>query len=505
MQWPNRIVDLHTHLFNARYLPLASVIAHAMGRDQSVLAQLVARLLQLLTGSREAAAPVPAALSVPGAEVPGAESIEHICHVVVQELLLDTGSLRAVEQGKAMPDMQPLDAPVFDRLRASELMGILQRLEQLDYAAEGWSAPPPADAGGQAAAPQLHSLSGLLEWAKRVVRKALTALTQLMDPRAWGEIFNYPAFFLTLLHSEEQLLQKLWAGYGPGLPPLQVVHYLLDMQMAFPGEESPYYPLQPQQEDRMQSLQRAYPARVFGFTTFDPRRPDWQERAQQALGKGFVGFKFYPAMGFRAVENEPTLQARIDAFFDFCVERDLPVFTHCTPVGFQTRLRLGGHAHPRYWRAVLEQPRWHGLRLCLGHAGGGTMDNGPLHSPGWLARSAAEWQEPDNFARIVCELCSTYPEVYCEVGYLTELFQQDGLAVFEANLQRARLAAQQAGLPFDLLDKLAYGSDWHMPDVLARTRRYLELFLELMARPEYVAHREAFFWKNAYRYLRLQP
>ncbi|MOA18824.1 hypothetical protein D3C78_1391660 [compost metagenome] len=131
------------------------------------------------------------------------------------------------------------------------------------------------------------------------------------------------------------------------------------------------------------------------------------------------------------------------------------------------------------------------------------MANGPLHSPGWMAETDAQWQEEDNFARIVTELCATYPQVYCEVGCMTDLLAPAHLAAFEANLQRARQSVRAEGRPYELLDKMAYGSDWHMPDVVSRTRRYLDVFLELMNRPAYAAHREAFFWQNAYRFLRL--
>ncbi|MEG1771296.1 MAG: amidohydrolase family protein [Comamonas sp.] len=508
MALPARIFDLHTHLFNARYLPLASVIAHAMGRDASPLARQVARLLQALTGSAYADVPVEAVFSQATEDTLELECLEHIWRMVEYELLLGTGSLEAVARGASPQLEQSLDAPVFDRLRASQFMDILLTLDQIDYAAEGWPGPQALEAEEAAAqqSPEMAgSFSDFLHWAERVVRKALWVVTRLMDPQAWGEVVNYPAFFLTLLHSEEQLLQKLFASYGAGLPPLQAAHYLLDMQMAFAGQEAPFYPLQPVQEDRMQALQRAHPARIFGFSAFDPRREDWHARALHSLGKGFAGFKFYPAMGFKPLGNEPAIQARVDAFFDFCIARDLPVFAHCTPVGFQTRLRLGGYAHPRHWRAVLEQPRWQSLRLCLGHAGGGNLRNGPLHSWGWSAHSDEEWQHEDNFARIVSELCTSCPNVYCEVGYLTELLEGDGLARFDANLQRARQAASAAGRPFELLDKMAYGSDWHMPEVVTRTRRYLELWLALMEKPAYAGFREPFFWKNAYRYLRLPP
>lgn len=46
---PVRVVDLHTHLFNARHLPLESIIAGAMGAWSSPLARPLAKLLYLLT------------------------------------------------------------------------------------------------------------------------------------------------------------------------------------------------------------------------------------------------------------------------------------------------------------------------------------------------------------------------------------------------------------------------------------------------------------------------
>ncbi|MFC7205556.1 hypothetical protein ACFQOZ_00695 [Comamonas endophytica] len=423
MQLPTRILDLHTHLFNARYLPLASVIAHAMGRDSSPLAHQVARLLQALTGSAYADVPVEAVFSASAGDAQDEEvqdtreleCLEHLWRMVEYELLQSTGSLDAVEQGLSPQLEQSLQAPVFDRLRASQFMDILLSLEQIDYAQEGWPGAPEPGApqpGAPSALPlpigplarehgtserafvpemprpeAAASFPDFLQWAERVVRKALWVVTRLMDPMAWGDVVNYPAFFLTLLHSEEQLLQKLFASYGQGLPPLQAVHYLMDMQMAFPGQEAPYYPLQPVQEDRMQALQRAHPARVFGFSAFDPRRADWHARALHALGKGFAGFKFYPAMGYKPVGNEPAIQARIDDFLDFCVARGLPVFAHCTPVGFQTRLRLGGYAHPRHWREVLEQPRWRGCACAwaMRAADGWTMAR-CIPPAGWRAR-----------------------------------------------------------------------------------------------------------------------
>jgi hypothetical protein len=508
MKLPARILDLHTHLFNARYVPLASIIAHAMGKDESQLANHVARLLEALTGSSYPEPQPPKGLQSQGPDAQDEYRLEQIWNITKHELLVSTGSLEGMNRGADALQAEPLDAPTFALLRSSELMGIIEDLSNVDYAAEGWRGTlPSADASLVPYRSLDKSLpfGRFLDWAMGVVKKALRVVAKLMDPKAWGKAENYLEFFLTMLKSEEKMVEKVFAGYGKGLPPLQISHYMMDMQMGYALHKPPYYPFQLVQVDRMQMLQRAHPARVFGFSAFDPRREDWRARAEQAMAKGFIGFKFYPAMGYKPTGNtdHPDVQARIDAFFDFCVLKDVAVFAHCTPQGFQTRHKEGANAHPKYWREVLVNSRWSRLRLCLGHAGGGRMENGTLKSPGWMAVSDAEWKDEENFARIVTELCTTYPNVYCEVGYITELFENDKLDVFVANIERARKAAWEAKRPCDLLDKMAYGSDWHMPEMVDQTREYLEVFLRLMNREGYQSHLEGFFWKNAYRFLKL--
>ncbi|MBK7462482.1 MAG: hypothetical protein IPJ50_06855 [Betaproteobacteria bacterium] len=506
MNLPARILDLHTHLFNARYVPLASVIANAMGKDESHLANHVARLLEALTGSAYPEPETLAALQFQDEDALDEYRLEQVWNITRHELLAATGSLNGMDKGVSALQGESLAAPAFGLLRSSELMGIIEDLSKVDYAAEGWMGTLPPAYTPVIPYESLDASSlfgGFLDWAKGVVKKALRVVTTLMEPKAWGEAENYLEFFLTMLKSEESMLKKVFVGYGNGLPPLQISHYMMDMQMAYALHKPPYYAFHPVQVDRMQTLRRTNPGRVFGFSAFDPRREDWRTRAEDSLSKGFIGFKFYPAMGYKPTGNDPNIQGRIDAFFDFCVAQEAAVFVHCTPQGFQTRLKQGAYAHPKHWRDVLANPRWKALRLCLGHAGGGRMENGDLKSPGWMAKSDEEWEDTDNFARIVTELCVIYPNVYCEIGYITELFETDKLEVFVVNIERARKAAREANRPYELLDKMAYGSDWHMPDMVDNTRKYLDIFLGIMNREAYRSHLDPFFWQNAYRFLKL--
>lgn len=483
---PARIIDLHTHLFNARYVPLASIIAHAMKTDQSILADRAAALLEELAGSSYEASDL-----LPPPTDPAAEEkylLDQIWAITRHELLDPT------EQEAGRPALHGGE-PVPGLDGGARILPLIIALSEVDYAAEGWGGEVPPTLPKHEKLTGVMGRDDVLGWAEKVLRAALKAVVGLMEPRTWGHAENYLEFFLTMLKPEQGLVDKIFKGYGEGLPPVQVVHFMMDMQLAYTYHKPPRYPFHPEQHQKMERLAADNAGRVAGFSAFDPRRTDWRERAQYALDHGFAGFKFYPAMGYTP-SNDPDYQATIDAFFDFCVANDAPVFVHCTPNGFQTRQKLGWNAHPAGWRPVLDNPRWENLRLCFGHAGGGDHHNGKQHSAGWMAGSASEWEARDNFASNVVELCVSKPNVYCELGYISELFEPSAKPAFVANFQRA---CDTAG-KFAFLDKVAYGSDWHMPDMVDNLREYLEFFLTLMNQDDYRGHIDNFFWKNAVRY-----
>ena len=504
MTFPDRILDLHTHLFNARYVPLSSIIKDAMGVDESILADKVAGLLEALTGS---------SYHEPKSKLTDDDTrLEILWNITRHELLVATNLKSTSDIEVRLLDNKALSDPSLGFLRSSELIHIIEDLSNINYADEGWKGELPKAYEPVLPYRQLDKniqVSGFFNWAMGVVKKALYVVTKMMDPDAWHKGENYLEFFLTMLKSEEKMVSKLFASYGKKLPTLQVVHYMMDMQLAYKSQKSPYYSFHPVQVDRMHTLQRNHSAKIFGFSAFDPRRNHWKAYAEDALKKGFLGFKFYPAMGYRPASNDESRYLtrgeiqNIKDFFSFCVCKDVPIFAHCTPEGFQTRDKSGTNAHPKYWQEVLEI--FPNLRLCLGHAGGGHIKNGNVESFGWFADSECEWDHDDNFARIVAELCVAYPNVYCEIGYLTELFEKTKyLKLFINNIERAKKIKSSSLNSYDFMDKLAYGSDWHMPEMISKTRKYFNIYLNMLNRMEYKCYLNKFFWENAYRYLKIQ-
>ena len=510
MSVPTRILDLHTHMFNARYLPLESIIADAMRKDPGRFAHAIARLLYFLTGSSyepevfrslvvnarvEKSRQVGNGLHGP---VHGESTyVDAIWSITERELIATTQSFDRMKAGPSAAQGILPGSEAAERLGSSELMCILRDLDAVDPTEEGMEDVPGAFTDRDEFSKSMEKGGvALFYGAERTVRHALARLSQWMDPMAWGRPTNYVEFFFTLLGSERRILERLHEGYGDGLPPMRFVHFMMDMQMAYPSLKPPYYAPYPEQMLRMQQLQRDSQGALLGFWAFDPRREDWQARAEAALAKGFLGFKFYPAMGYRP-DGDLHYADRIEAFYVFCIERDVPIFAHCTPEGFQTRRKEGHFASPLYWERVLK--RHPTLRLCLGHAGGGHGGEGEHCSHGWDAANHEQWTKPGNYARNVVLLCKGYPNVYCEVGHLVGMLEEDGPTRFLANLARANAEPGE----YDFMTKLAYGTDWHMQAMVNATRRFLDGFIRMFESTELAGYKERFFWQNGHAYLRL--
>ena len=145
MNLPARVVDLHTHLFNARYLPLESVIASAMKKDESKLADYVAQLLYALAGSsyadaQDLRADHPLPFTPEDADEHYLEQIWDVVRAGLMERV--PADMIAGRSPADLLDQSWDDAPAEPGL-SEELVGIIDQLASIDYAAEGWIDPDP--------------------------------------------------------------------------------------------------------------------------------------------------------------------------------------------------------------------------------------------------------------------------------------------------------------------------------------------------------------------------
>lgn len=416
------VVDIHTHVFNARYLPLRSIFLSFVDDPSWVtrkLASAVAKLIEESTGtsygSRFALASTRPLRAQLAEEIGGRIGAEFEARV--------QGTHTAARSARAPDEIRYVE----DRLADDPVVQALVEVEQVmaasraDAAYRQMVASPELDAATtrQATVELARTmamgvgdvLDGIIERLKKAILWGLEELWSLFDKAMawWDTIEEFLTFVFRALMAELEILAGLRDAYA--VPDVTFVHLMMDMELAYNPPTPPRYRFE-EQVRRMRRLAADANGDLVGFTAFDPRRS-----GDFSLPEGFAGVKFYPAMGYRPYGNTDSgLQTAVDRFFTACARSDVPVFTHCTPKGFQASKGSGLNAHPKYWADAL--CKHSALRLCLGHAGGGRMSNGNLTSHGWLARNESEWNDPDNFGARVADLCKRYQHVYCEFGHL---------------------------------------------------------------------------------------
>ena len=86
-----------------------------------------------------------------------------------------------------------------------------------------------------------------------------------------------------MLKSEKAVLKQLLSSYDKlGAGNIQVLHMMMDMQLAYPVPKPPRYPF-PEQLRKMEQLKQDNPQSMFGFSAFDPRRDNWRQLADTAI------------------------------------------------------------------------------------------------------------------------------------------------------------------------------------------------------------------------------
>ncbi len=311
------------------------------------------------------------------------------------------------------------------------------------------------------------------------------------------------------------------------------VHHTMDMGLTYaeePDDES-FWNFHTKQLPRVRDLdlRPGNDGRFLHFVSFSPYRSERQEPAggwrqstaitliDDAIKKGAWGVKYYPPAGYRPAGNDipdrpsfgalpqrqwdsryegfsnEELDALNLAFFEYCAERNIPVLAHCHTGEFQAASCYGQRmAHPAYYREVLEKltnrPTPLHLRLCLAHAGGPDF---------WFTGSTAEHYE---WGRQVWELCTRFPNVYCEVGILSGILNEKEQATFTTRMAALLNRPVEPGrYPFS--EKFMYGTDWFMPDAAEAGVEFLDAYRRVFLHEALRDHYKNFFCRNALRFL----
>lgn len=519
MTSPNLIIDMHTHLFNANYLPLEEIfISRGIPKRLSKkLAKLVAvlakgsRLRHELSSTRGLDVLLDPLLKSNINFLSGREKIEGyvgafstaIEDMVISQLCLEMdGITDTFEEIGAVEDSE-IHALLLELDRE---FGDTESAATLGLTGEGGFVGVSVKFSPFTGVVDKTIFSGLRKMLNRFVIKVSSFVEGAGD---------FLDFVITMTGSEVRLLNRLERYYADNNVKFILVHYMMDMAYPFGGAVE--YDFYKEQLPKMTALEKYSNGSLIGFSAFDPVRCIEQGLSDEniillikkSLSYGKVGFKFYPPMGYRAANNvnQPKLEHVVDVFFDYCAANRVPVFTHCTPEGFeQSPGESGSNSHPKYWEACLRKPGRENLVLCFGHAGGGTRKVNNKVVQGWLSGAADEegWDDEDNYARWVVRLCREYKNVYCEIAYMHEIIGHGGnSSKFKERLIIEFSRAVDSEHPYALADKIMYGSDWHMPSMINDIDDYIMDVLRIFNDDELVMHKVAFFAGNAINYLNL--
>lgn len=527
LKHPKKLIDLHTHIFNAHYVPLAGIIASVMNKRSNRLANILASLINRIarsdyvTESKLLELSSVDSTSITPITIFSDTEINHYNEVSIEScirLISDTTIFEL--DNELASSIEPLSLMNLDSqdLEENTLLKILSDLENYDYENEGWRIEDELSFQTYIGSFELGAIfsnyknldKNYYERVKSILAKAFYFLRWLANPKNWPSVHDFFIFLVSMLRKESDIINQLLTAYKTVHKDVKIVNYLMDMHRGYPGTKPPLHEFENQIE-RIPSItsRSQFRDKVINFSAFDPRRntidDNWKDIAIKSLDNGFVGFKFYPAMGYKPFGNDSAIQNVINDFYDFCTSdgRSIPIFVHCTPEGFETIDKFGEYADPQLWLKVLE--RWPNLRLCLGHAGGGYVErydntgNKEIYH-GWLAKTDAEWKSKTNYAKTVVDLCVNYKNVYCEFAYMLSILDENAnnKNYFINNLIRANATEGND----NFLDKVSYGSDWHMPHMIRHVANYYTKFVEIFNQnhidEKYI---DKFFYENAINFL----
>ena len=501
------VVDVHTHLFNARDLPIEG-IARANGVPRGV-ARSLAKLVNHWTPAEDLNERAGQAEAAPAPAAAAPEAVPDKVSEVARSVRANVESRRGARPEAAGGEgAEAAGASLLEPLTEAE------RQELLKYAGTGGAPeaaePAPAAVAATADERAVEAVARVLQKAKIPPEESAAAQAEAFSV---ANLRGYVRFLGVITRRHAGIARQV-SGQYPAVD--LFVHHMMDMARTYDDEPAVRFA---DQSKLMARLDAGTGGRTIHFVAFDPfRRGDALAYVKRGLAAGAIGVKFYPPSGYSATDNkilprpgdaagaaqwdsryggrEPLDGAKLDAIndalFAFCADpaNDVPIFTHCTPQGFEAAKDYGKKSSPEYWASVLKKHP--NLRLCFGHAGGHDY---------WFAASGGESAQKA-FGEQVVELCLAHRNVYCEVGYLEQVADPAARDKLAARLAEVMNRSSGDG-SWKFGERIMYGSDWFMIAKEPRQASYLADFWAAFQDARLEPWRRRFFGRNAVEYLKL--
>ncbi len=171
----------------------------------------------------------------------------------------------------------------------------------------------------------------------------------------------------------------------------------------------------------------------------------------------FAGIKVYPQLGFDPFPDDPDEQAKVRYLYQYCVDRRIPIITHCSDSGF----KVGDYDHltspEGKWKKVLAD--YPTLTLDFAHFGSESKSDKRQWRNAIIALTT---QYPNVYTDISCN--NTKPEYYNE---LENLFNPP-------NTKKNKHLPQMPNP--ELHKRILYGSDFSINLLASKVNSYNEYF-----------------------------
>src|SRR6266536_3923650 len=426
------IIDIHTHTFNARYLPLRNI----------------------LLGKRDAKPPLTWLLS-------------DSCAEALAQAVIDRTELAPISNqdgAKRVAGPQP-------HIRHGPVCNILLKLLDNAAMAGAWREDMPLEEQKR----QLDAVADRMQPQERLMIRtagAMMGMEKALETPDKKSGDRSLVRFLWMITQNDARMRELYRSDYSGAAmrgePLMVSH-MMDLPPVYAQDEDGATLLRfsDQQLERVQYFQQQADSGMIYFVAYNPYRDHWPvHRPDESLRvvqdavreHGAWGMKFYPPSGYRPAANkipsrpcgvqsrwpkieydaryaglgadqssrDAELNRRVDELLTWCIRDDIAVFVHSGTGEFEAQKGYGlSNSNPSFWREFLESHPGKNdqgkeipcpLRLCMGHAGGADFWFGAGKYPDW--------------GREAYELFREFPNVYCEITTHAELTYPDKQARF---------------------------------------------------------------------------
>ena len=504
------IIDVHTHTFNARYLPLEGI----------------------LLGKRDTYPPITTLIT-------DGES------KIISKALIDQTALGPAGN---QPGIARSEGLASERNPGPHGLIVEIFLHLIDLGVKEGAWDPT-----KTHLEQLEVITRIAEDMNASQRVAVRTAAHMMgmeessgdDKQGPGTVSGVVAavrFLWMLTQSDAEMMEIFREMYKtvPKKGEITLVSHMMDLAPVYDQipDGQTLLDLPSQQVRRMEYFQGASSSNLLYFVAYCPYRiPNAMPSGGLEVVRDAIlqhharGVKFYPPSGYRPADNhvrprpytlsttapgrqwdrrytafgpdkDVALEAEVNRMLEWCMDQDIPVFVHSGYGQFEARKGYGEyHSNPKFWRQFLEKHSCPGkpctLRLCLGHAGGEDF---------WFGTGThADW------GQCVFDLCTHYPNVYCEITTSEKMVMAKSQAYFVEQMTRLFKESNASAMSADPLHprypfckKLMYGTDWYLPSqgepsaVLLSTQR---AFLSCGLRDAYADY----FSGNASRFLKLEP